>query len=266
MNEPISKKKHSLIKMCAHVLSLGQDVIITDDHVESLTSIMSDHLSNNLSPSKIAKLYNLDYSDFGMFLKTSLGLKLKPVSEANKIYAIHSGIAITDEKKKYQKQCRFRFNIYQYPDMLGYPSLLQYGVYNKNNVTGVSRDHMFSVEEGWRLQVDPTIISHPANCHLITQSDNSIKGISSSITLSQLMIRINQWDSNPINDITLHIRQLPKTDEHKRKLREANLLLMTITNGSSNLRIPKTDPIPSGFWRGMTRKSKMVGSKGLEPL
>lgn len=40
---------------------------------------------------------------------------------------------------------------------------------------------------------------------------------------------------------------------------------MSITNGVENRRVLKTEAIPDGFRRGMTRKHKLVGQPGFEP-
>jgi hypothetical protein len=74
----------------------------------------------------------------------------------------------------------------------------KYGWYkakNKgNNLNGVSRDHMYSVMEGYRNNVDPSIISHPANCRLIRHNDNISKLDGSTITLEELLDRIEKWN------------------------------------------------------------------------
>ena len=64
-----------------------------------------------------------------------------------------------------------------------------------NNLKGISRDHIFSVKSGYLLAVDPEIISHPANCRLIKQSENSSKNCKNGISLSQLLSRIETWES-----------------------------------------------------------------------
>jgi hypothetical protein len=51
---------------------------------------------------------------------------------------------------------------------------------------GMSRDHKFSVFNGFVNNVFPQLIGHPANCSLILQSANAKKHIKNSITLSQL--------------------------------------------------------------------------------
>ena len=74
----------------------------------------------------------------------------------------------------------------------------QYGWYKAknhgNNLNGVSRDHMYSVKDGFINNVDPKIISHPANCRLLCHSKNASKGAGSCISLDELLCRIEKWN------------------------------------------------------------------------
>ena len=63
-----------------------------------------------------------------------------------------------------------------------------------DNPNGVSRDHMYSVMEGYRNNIDPSIISHPANCKLLLQKNNASKFDGSSITFEELLDRIEKWN------------------------------------------------------------------------
>lgn len=106
------------------------------------------------------------------------------------------GLAKTNEKEIYQDKCSFKFNIYQYPTIPGFPLLLTYGVYNHhNNKNGIVRDHIMSKEYGWRNNISPHIISHPANCQFITNLDNIKKGTASCISYQELEERIKLWDA-----------------------------------------------------------------------
>ena len=105
----------------------------------------------------------------------------------------------TNASKHYYKlQCQFNFALSDFPDEFDFDLIRKYGWYkakNKgNNPNGVSRDHMYSVMEGYRNNVDPSIISHPANCRLIRHNDNISKLDGSTITLEQLLDRIEKWN------------------------------------------------------------------------
>ena len=53
---------------------------------------------------------------------------------------------------------------------------------------------MFSVDEGYKQNIDPYLISHPANCKLMKHEDNFKKKTECSITLDELKQRVNDWN------------------------------------------------------------------------
>lgn len=99
---------------------------------------------------------------------------------------------------RYRQLCQFKFSLNQFPDEFDFKLIEEHGWYSApnrgNNPNGVSRDHMYSVKQGFLNGVDPKIISHPANCKLVLQSENFSKRDGCSITLEELMKRIEEWD------------------------------------------------------------------------
>lgn len=97
----------------------------------------------------------------------------------------------------YRPLCEFRFDLNSYPNKFDLDEFLQYGFYSpknkKNNPIGVSRDHLYTVKDGFDNKIDPTVIRHPANCSLIRNEKNQSKGRKSSITLEELLERIKNW-------------------------------------------------------------------------
>jgi len=253
MNTIVPKKFHSLIKFSKLVLTKSSD--ITYDDVSLVKHIIQEKLNNGMSPKDIQKFYNIEYSDFGMFLKKSLGLELKSNKEAVNNYYIKTGKSITEEKQIYKQLCEFSFDVYQYKNVPGYNLLLELGMYHPvKNKDGVCRDHIVSKEYGFRNNIDPKIIAHPANCQYLTNYDNIKKGESSSINLDQLLNRIKIWNKTvDMSFIPIH-KSLPKTENHKKKISETNSKYMNITNGLVNKRVLKTEKIPDGFRRGLTKK------------
>lgn len=76
--------------------------------------------------------------------------------------------------------------------------LNQYGVFNtKNNknTKGCVRDHILSRRYGFDNNIDPEIISHPANCEIVLHSENvkRAKTNDNLITLEELLERIENW-------------------------------------------------------------------------
>lgn len=105
---------------------------------------------------------------------------------------------ITDEEKLkqaiYREQCSFNL-VGCIERVLGYDLLVKYGMYHrKTNLGGVVRDHRISVSYGYKNNIDPTIISHPANCEFLLHSNNAKKSFNNSCTLEQLLADIKKWD------------------------------------------------------------------------
>ena len=99
--------------------------------------------------------------------------------------------------KFYKPLCVFDFDIKDYKDKFDLDIVNKYGWYspkNKgNNLGGVSKDHMYSVREGFINKIDPEIIKHPANCQLLLHNENNSKNYNCSITIEELMDRIKNW-------------------------------------------------------------------------
>lgn len=100
--------------------------------------------------------------------------------------------------KAYRPSCEFRFTLSDYNVEFNFKLIKEHGWYspsNKgNNLNGISRDHLYSVRDGFINKVDPAIISHPANCNLVIHTDNQKKNVKSEITLDELKERIKIWN------------------------------------------------------------------------
>jgi len=103
-----------------------------------------------------------------------------------------------DEYQKYKVDSNFKFSLNEYPNEFDFTLVERYGWYSptnkNNNLNGVSRDHMFSVREGFEKGIDPKIISHPANCRLMIHNDNISKNKKSVITIEELLERIKKFE------------------------------------------------------------------------
>lgn len=104
----------------------------------------------------------------------------------------------TNYYKLYRPICEFDFNVNDFPEEFSLELIKLHGWYspsNKgNNLNGVSKDHLYSVRDGFVNKVDSNIIKHPANCKLILHKDNNHKSFYSSITLDELLLRIDLWN------------------------------------------------------------------------
>lgn len=98
----------------------------------------------------------------------------------------------------YRRQCAFKFNLKDYPEEFDFSLIEQFGWYKaKNrgdNLNGVSRDHIISIRFGYDNNIDPYIMSHPANCQLLQHRKNSSKGKKSNLSLDELIEKINIWN------------------------------------------------------------------------
>ena len=101
--------------------------------------------------------------------------------------------------KDYRKMCSFIFNLNDFKEEFDFTLIESFGWYkaknNGDNPIGVSRDHKVSVKYGFENKIDPSIISHPANCQLIQQSKNSSKGTKNSISIEELIKDIEKWNN-----------------------------------------------------------------------
>ena len=108
---------------------------------------------------------------------------------------IHNNL---NDRIDYEMKCRFKFALQDFPDAFDFDLIAKYGWYSApnhgNNSQGVERDHMFSISEGFKQQIDPYYISHPANCKLLLHSDNNSKNTKCSISKEELMQRIEDWN------------------------------------------------------------------------
>ena len=105
----------------------------------------------------------------------------------------------TDKAKQYRFDCAFKFTLSSYPNEFDFELIKKHGMYKaKNrgdNPNGVSRDHMFSIDEGFKNNINPKLIAHPANCKLMVHKNNNTKNTNSSITLEELKSRIENWNN-----------------------------------------------------------------------
>lgn len=101
-------------------------------------------------------------------------------------------------KTEYKRSCSFKFSLNTYPNEFDFTLVEQFGWYQAknhgNNLNGVSRDHIFSIDNGLKLLIDPYLISHPANCMLLKQSDNASKSNKSNISIDELITKIRDWN------------------------------------------------------------------------
>ena len=190
----ISPTKTSAISICKTILQKDHGITLEDFNITK--NILLDHLyTDSMSPTNIKDYYHIDYTDFGMCLKKVFGIKLRSLSEAAINYNKNIGTYNNKtDKELYYLKCSFRFGLEDFKRVEGFTLIQKYGMYSiPNNLNGVSRDHMVSRYYGWTHNIPSEIISHPANCRIISQRENSSKGENCSITIEELYKRIQNW-------------------------------------------------------------------------
>jgi hypothetical protein len=99
---------------------------------------------------------------------------------------------------EYRRLCTFKFSLNDYPDEFDFSLIEKHGWYaaknHGDNLYGVSRDHIVSVRFGFDNQIDPKIISHPANCQLLRHNENVSKHKKCAMTINELLEKIQKWD------------------------------------------------------------------------
>ena len=104
----------------------------------------------------------------------------------------------SNEYLQYKCDCKFKFNVWDYPQEFDLNLIYKYGWYkpkNKgNNLGGVSRDHKISIKFGWENNISAEIIRHPANCKLMVHSENISKNKKCSLLLEELEREIKNWN------------------------------------------------------------------------
>lgn len=185
--------------------------IVTDKHKSKLMDTINtkltiknqfgEHPRKSALPKNIGKIRQFNY--VGPYTKIYLctckysGKKWYSPT----VKTVHPDLGRT--RKEYSYSCRFQFGISSFPDWFTDASELinKYGWYSTpgsrkgiKNTNGISRDHLYSITDGWTNNVPPELIRHPANCELVPHQQNQSKYYTSKITLDELYQRIRQFN------------------------------------------------------------------------
>jgi hypothetical protein len=96
--------------------------------------------------------------------------------------------------ERYKSNCKFKFRLQDFKDEFDFSLIKKHGFFHsKKNPKGVARDHRISINYGFKNGIDPSVISHPANCEIILQSENIKKFTKCSMTMNGLRKRIEIW-------------------------------------------------------------------------
>lgn len=150
----------------------------------------------------IIKLFKISHNDIVWAKKKNL-IKFRSISDAVKKARELGKFPKVDKNYndsiiRYRELCKFKFNVYDYPNEFDLILVDKHGWYKaKNrgdNLKGVSKDHKYSVKEGFLNKINPNILSHPANCRLMLHNDNVSKNSKCLISLKDLKNEIIKWN------------------------------------------------------------------------
>lgn len=100
--------------------------------------------------------------------------------------------------KKYRFACKFKISNKNHPELYNWRLLAEHGWYRAanhpkgHNPKGATWDHLFRIEDGYKMGVDPAVMSHPANAEMISWEENFARK-TSIITYDELLSRISKW-------------------------------------------------------------------------
>jgi len=157
---------------------------------------------NGMSQNDLEKKYKTSYQAL-KWGKENGKIKFRTSSDSIKL-AIKQGkmprcISQKSGIERYRQLCEFKFGVKTFYEYFNLKLIEDFGWYKaKNrgdNLNGVSRDHIYSINDGFINNINPILISHPANCKLMRHSENSKKNKYSSITLSELLCKIKEFEN-----------------------------------------------------------------------
>jgi len=185
--------KMKTVKMLQYIGNFQLQQPDTEIKIKETIEKLKFHYEDEcMTPTQIKKMYNINYTDFGTFL-FNLGIKRRNYSNGVKAYYNSLNVDL-NLWVNYHRECQFKLKKTDLLKIEGIHLLNQIGMYHPTkNPKGCCRDHMFSIKEGFDQQIDPSIIKHPANCKIILGSDNFKKGSKCSISINELIERIQFW-------------------------------------------------------------------------
>ena len=109
--------------------------------------------------------------------------------------------ACSGKSREKRRPFLFKFNIEKYPDLFDMDYIKKVGWFspgktNDRNLTGLSKDHKVSISDAIENNYDPYYISHPINCDIVTQKENSSKNHKSSISYDELVRIVDCYEEN----------------------------------------------------------------------
>lgn len=208
-------KQPSTISFCRTVLQKPiENGSITVDDFKLVQQIIQDHiLRDRLTSQEIGILYNYP-KDANPFLRHCIKVKLLPRGEAVHESHMRKTGHLTTPQDEYYRQVRFKIPYALWKYLPGWELYLKHGIYDPiNNPNGVDKDHIVSRSYGWKHDIDPYLIRHPANCQFLIHNTNCKKYVSCSMSVTQLIERAQMFNET-ILDPDFDIETFPLDTFH----------------------------------------------------
>lgn len=205
----------STINFCRTVLQKPiENGSITIDDFKLVQQIIQDHiLRDKLTSQEIGILYNYP-KDANPFLRHCIKVKLLSPGEAIHENHMRKTGHLATPQDEYYRQVRFKIPYALWKYLPGWDLYLRHGIYDPvNNPNGVDRDHIVSRSYGWKHDIDPYLIRHPANCQFLIHNINCKKYVSCSMTVTQLIERAQMFNET-ILDPDFDIETFPLDTFH----------------------------------------------------
>ena len=200
----IPAKSYAIIKACRNALNKTLELgSITFNDLETVKQecIRLMHIEK-VSTRSVCLDYLGMKSPNTLFLINCLHIPVPSVQEIGKRVARQNALTKSD-REKYYTECKFQFPDKLLPYTKSSYLIGQYPWYNPHfpKENGLTKDHMISKNYGYWHKIDPYLISHPANCEIMLKDINSSKNSSCSITVDELIERVEWWNENIIHKI-----------------------------------------------------------------
>ena len=200
----IPTKMHAVIKACRHALNKPlENGSITFQDLEIVKQECIRLIHQEKMPTKLVCLNYLGMKSANTsFLINCLHIPAPSVKEIGSRVRERNLPTKTD-REKYYAECKFTFPDELLPYTKSSELIGQYKWYNPHypKENGLTKDHMISKKYGYYHKIDPYLISHPANCEIMLRDNNSSKQDVCSLTIEQLIERVEWWNENIIHKI-----------------------------------------------------------------
>ncbi len=88
----------------------------------------------------------------------------------------------------YRDKAKFTFTSKEYPHLFNDNRIQEYGWYRRAwpYPNAMVFDHLYRVSDGYKNNIPPNVLSHPANAELVTMAENRKRQAKSTITIKEL--------------------------------------------------------------------------------